>query len=83
MNSIRFQHSPNYDYPAIELDMTDFLEHLSEEYMCGKVDVRDDPKIIECKIEDCTEVGEVSCISTSGLEQKERVRQFNIEFVTF
>lgn len=88
MNSIHLEHSPNHNYPAIELDMTDFVEHLSEEYLHGKVDLRDDgiqtnPKIIGYKSEDCTNLGGISSISVSGLTLEERVRNFNYYYLMF
>ena len=55
MNSLHLERSPDFKYPAIELDMTNSLEHLSDEYICRKVqDAEDDtvqisPKIIDCK----------------------------------
>ena len=75
MNSDHFKHSPEYDYPAIELDMTSFVEHLSDEYICEEAEIRDDsvrtnPKIIECKTEDYIDLGEIS--SVSGLELDEK-----------
>ena len=83
MNSTDLKRSPDPEYPAIILDMTNFMEHLSDEYICGKAEVRDDgvrtnPKIIDCKAEDCTDLGEISSISGIGLEREEKV-----EFVMF
>ena len=70
MNINHLEHSPN-KYPAIQLDMTNFVEHLSHEYICGKAEVRNDdvqtnPKIIDCKTEDCTNLEKFS--SLSGVE---------------
>ena len=78
MNSIHSKHSPESKYPAIELDMTDFAEHLSEEYGRGKTEVTDHvktiPTIIDCKTEDSTDFGETS--PRSELEQKEGVIKY-------
>ena len=57
--------------------MTNFMEALSDEYICGKVKVRDDnvetnPNII-IKTEDCTDLGETSSISVHGLKREEKV----------
>ena len=64
---------PDPNYPAIELDMTDFVEHLSEEYICGKIDVKDDGvqtnlMKIDCKTKNCTDLRDCSSISVSELE---------------
>ena len=80
MNSTYFQYSPGHKYPAIKLDMTNFVEHLSDENINEKVEVRDDgvhtnPIIIDCKTEDCTGLGEISLISGRGLEREEKVRK--------
>ena len=86
MNSNRLERTPDRDYPAIELDMTDFLEHLSEEYMCAKVDVRDAQKnleTIEFETEDCTHLGDVSSVSANGLEREEKVRKFKMGSLHF
>ena len=85
MKSVR---SPVYDYPAIELDMTNFMEYLSDEYICGKAEARIDgvranPKILDCKTENCVDLGETSSISEVGRELEGKVRKFNIEFVVY
>ena len=83
MNSIHFEQYPRCEYPAIELDMTDFIEHLSEEYIGAKVDVRNEdvqtnPKIIDSQTKNCTDLGDISCISKSRLQREEEVRKFNV-----
>lgn len=80
MNSDCMEHSSNRDYPAIELDMMDFMEQLSNEYICGKVDISDDGmrtnrKITDCKIEDSMNLGDISSISVIKRDQEERVRK--------
>ena len=77
MNSVHITNSPDNEYPAIELDMTNFMKYLSDEYICGKDEVSDDnvrtsPRLIDCKTEDCTDSPEISSISE--FEQKEKVR---------
>ena len=79
MNSDHFKYSPNC-YPAIELDMIGFMECLSDEFICEKVEVRDvgvktNLKITDYKTEDCTDLEDISSNSVSGLNQKERVRK--------
>jgi len=86
MNFNHLEHSPN-KYPAIELDMTNFMEHLSDEYICGKMEVKDgdvqiNPRIIDCKTEDCTNLEEIS-VSGVELKREEKVEYFNVEFVVF
>lgn len=76
MNSYHFEH-----HAAIEFDMVDFMEDLSNENICGKLDVRDDgvhtkSKIIDCKTEDSTDLGDVSSISVSELDREGKVRKF-------
>ena len=88
MNSVHFEHSPKDEYPAIVLDMTNFMEHLSDEYVCGKTEVVDDgaqpnPNATDCKIENSTYLTPISSITESGLEQEEKVRQIDTEFVAF
>jgi len=78
------KHFPEHNYPAIELDMTDFMKHLSNEYVCGKVDVGDDggqtnPNTINCKTEDCTDLGDISSNSVGTVKQEEGVRKFKVE----
>ena len=77
---MNFEHSPRREYPAIELDMTNFMEHLSDEYICGKVKVKDDsvetnPNITDIKTEDCTDLGDTSSIFVHGLKREEKVRE--------
>ena len=79
MNSDDLEQSPDHNYPAIKLDMVDFMKHLSDECICEKVDVRDDggqinPNTIHCKTEDCTDLGDISSNSVSRVEQEEGVR---------
>ena len=88
MNSTHLKRSPDREYPAIILDMTNFMEHLSDEYICGKGDVREDgvrtnPKIISSEPEDCPDLGEISSVSGIELEREEKVDMFNVEFVVF
>ena len=89
MNSLHLERSPDFKYPAIELDMTNFTEHLSEEYICRKVEeVEDDtiqisPKIIDCKTDDYTNLGEISSAFQVKLERKEKVRRLDMEFLAF
>ena len=88
MNYGHFKHSPNHEYPAIELDMVYFMEHLSDEYICGKSEVKDDGgqinhKIIDCKTEDYINLEQISSISGNGLEREEKVRKFDMKFVVF
>ena len=87
MNSVHFEHPPKCEYPAIVLDMTNFVEHLSDEYVCGKTEVVDDgvqpnpnPNATDYKTKDFICLGQISSASEEGLERKEKVRQFNIEF---
>lgn len=79
MNFIDFEHFSNHEYPAIKLDMINFLEDLSDEYICGEAEVRDDskcthPTIIKSKTEEYTNLGETSYISGSGNEREEKVQ---------
>ena len=88
MNSHDLEHFPRENYPAIELDMIDFMKHLSDEYICGKVDVKDDSvqinlNTINCRTKDCTDLGEISSNSISRVEQGEGVRKFDIKFISF
>ena len=81
MNSVIYEHSSDRKYPAIELDMTNFMEHLSNENICGKAEVRNDrvrtsPKVINCKTENCTDLTEISSIPEIKLEQEEKVSKF-------
>jgi len=86
MNSTHLKHSPDGEYPAIILDMTNFMEHLSDEYIRGEGEVRDDgvrtnPKIISSESADCTDLGEISSVSGIKLEREEKVDMFDIELV--
>jgi len=88
MNSTHLKRSPGREYPAIILDMTNFMEHLSDENICGKAEVRDDgvrtnPKIISSESADCTDLGEISSVSEIKLEREEKVVKFYIELVVF
>ena len=79
MNPTHFKRSPDHEYAAIELDMTDFVEHLSEEYFSGNAEVKDDgvrtsPELMDCKTEDCTNLRESSSISEECFEGKEKVK---------
>ena len=82
MNSFQLKYSPDREYPAIELDMTNFMEHLSNENTYGKTEaaendgVRTSPKVIDCKTEDCTDLTEISSIPEIKLEQEEKVSKF-------
>ena len=82
MNSFQFKHSPDREYPAIELDMTNFMEHLSNENTYGKTEaaendgVRTSPKVIDCKTEDYTDLTEISSVPGIKLEQEEKVSKF-------
>ena len=81
MNSTHFKRSSDHEYPAIELDMTNFMEYLSEEYFSGNAEVKNDDaqtnlKITDCKTEDCADLREIS--SNSGIEfRDEKVRKFD------
>ena len=80
MNSSHFEHPPRREYPAIELDMTNFMEHLSEDDTSGKIDVGDEtnpPNKIDYKTEDCTSLGGGSSFSKSGFKQEEKVRKLD------
>lgn len=75
MNCFHFKGFSDHEYPAVELDMTNFMGHLSEEYISGKANVRDDdvqtnPKIIYCKTEDSTDLRKISSISGIKLERE-------------
>ena len=88
MNFPQFKCSLSCEYPAIVLDMTNFVEQLSSEYVCGKAEVVDDgaqpnPNAIDCKTEDATDLEEISSVSKTELEREEKVRQFDIEIVVF
>jgi len=88
MNSDHPEYSPDREYPAIELDLTNFMEHFSDEYVCGKTELSDDsvqtnPKKIDCKTKECTGLGENFSISELKLEREEKVRNFIMEFDVF
>ena len=88
MNSVNFEQSPGQEYPAVVLDMIKFTQNSSEEHVYGEVEVGDGgvrtiPKIIDCKTEDCTDLGDNSPISLMQFERNEKVRKINIEFVVF
>ena len=88
MNSVQFKRSPGHEYPTIELEMTNFMENLSDEYVCGKTELSDDSvqtnsKIIDCKTEKCTDLGENFSVSGLKFEREEKVRKFEMEFVVF
>ena len=88
MNSDDVEHFPVHNYPTIELDMVDFMKHLSDKYICGKVDVEDDggqinPNTINCKTEDCTDLGDIPSNFVGTVKQEEGVRKFNIESFSF
>ena len=75
-------------YPAIELDMTNFMEHLSDEYICGSVDARDDglrpdTNVIDRKTGDHTNFENTSSISESEFKQEDEVRISETRFVLF
>ena len=85
MNSRHIEHTPQYEYPAIVLDMTNFVEHLSNENICERT-VMDDgantnPYATDCKTVNSTDLGEMPSISEDRLKREEKVRQFDIEFV--
>lgn len=44
MNSLQFKRFLDHEYPAIEIDITNLMEQLSNEYICEKVEVKDDDK---------------------------------------
>lgn len=59
--------------------MTEYVEHLPDEYTCGKVDVRNDGiqrnlKLIHCKTENCTNLQQIFTVSGRGLDQEEMVK---------
>ena len=88
MNSINYEHSPDHIYPAIELDMTNFVEYLSDENIRGKVQVRNDDvatssKVIDCKDADCTNLAEIFSVPEIKLEQEEKVSKFGKIFVFY
>jgi len=70
--------------------MTNFMEHLTDEYVCGKNEVVDDgaqpnpdPNAIDDKTKDSIYLEEISSVSEDGLEREEKVRQFDMECVVF
>ena len=87
MNSLHFEQPPKYEYPAIVLDMTNFMEHLSDEYVCERTITHDsantNPNTIDCKSEDSICLRQISSVSEDELEREEKVRQSYMEFVVF
>lgn len=86
MNSVNFEQSPDRECSTIPLDMTNFMQKLSNKSIYRKTEVRNEdvqkyPKVIDCKTEDCTSLCEIS--SGMGFEQNKTVREVNIEFVVF
>ena len=84
MSVVHSEHSLGCEHPAIELDMMNFMEHLSDECVLGKVDVcdddvRTDAKLIDCKTEDCTDFDDVSSISGSELKRENEVSEQPIQ----
>ena len=80
MNSFHTERSSDHKYPAIVLDMTNFMEHLSDEYVCKKGEVRVEsvrtsPKI-DCKTEDCIDLRQITSV-----EGEEEVRKLDTESV--
>jgi len=64
------------------------MEHLSDEYICGKAEVENDgvrtsPKVIDYKTEDCTNLTEISSFPEIKLEQEEKVSKFGNIFVFY
>ena len=87
MNAVHFKSSPDHEYPTIELDMTNFMEHLSDELICKNAEVRDNcaetnQRKLNFKTEDCTDLGEIPSVSEVGLEREEKVRKFNTKLYT-
>ena len=79
MNLDHSKRSPDHEYPAIELDMTNFMEYLSEEYFSGNVEVKDDgvrtnPELMDGKTDNFANLQEISSISKGHFEEKEKVR---------
>ena len=88
MNSANLKSSADHENPPIELSMRNFMEHLSNEHICGKSEAVNDGvqtnlRVIGCKTEDCTDLGEFVSVSGIKIEPEEKVRMFNIEFVVF
>ena len=81
MNYLFLEHSSDRKYPAIELDMTNFVEYLSDEYVCGKAEVRTITTTIDYETKDRADLGELSSVSESELKQEEKVRKFDKKFV--
>ena len=79
--------SPDHECPAADLDMTTFMEHLSDEYICRKAEVSHDGVPTNpsnpCKTKACTDLGQISSVSRMGFERKEKVRWFNMKFCVF
>ena len=87
MKSVHLEHPPKYEYPAIVLDMTNFMEHLSDENVCERTVIdgsaNTNQNTIDCKTEDSTYLEEISSIFKDRLEREEKVRQFDIEIDMF
>ena len=82
MNSIKFEQSSDHKDLAIEWDIKNFMNHSLDP--CRKTEVRDDGvrtnnKIIDYKVEDCTDVEAISSIFGNRLDQNE-VRMSDIHF---
>ena len=78
MNSVHFERFPENECPALELNTTNFTEPLSDEYICGKVEVEYDsvqiePKLVDPKTEDCTDSEEILSNFTVKFEPDEKV----------
>lgn len=81
MNSEDLDYSPDLKYPEIKLDIIDYIEHLSNEYICGEVNVKNDsvrinPKKIVCLIKDRADLRDISSVPINGADQEEMVRIF-------
>ena len=84
MNSVNFKRSSDHKYPAIELDMTNFMEQLSDKCTFPKAEVRDDgvqtnPNSIDCRT-GYTDATETCSISEMGFEREEKVKD-KVKFV--
>lgn len=85
MCSVPFKRSPHHVYPEIELDMTNFMEQLSDENIYGNGEVIDcsiqaNPKVINHENRDSIDMGKITSTSGIKLEQEDMVRKFNLEF---
>ena len=68
--------------------MTNFVEHLSDENICGKAEVRDEsvrtsPKVIDYKTEDPTDSTEISSVPGIKFKQEEKVSKFGKIFAFY